>query len=187
MAWGRVINEEPNCALAALVDIRLDRACEKAASWGQTEVPCFADLSDALEATECDALVLATPPECHAPQGVIAFERRCHVLCEQPLSEDLGKAIEFVKQADRHSRHLMVGMNYRYMPVNRALRALFGEAKFGVLGYGHFTHLRHRDGRRPKLNKYLLTIGPADVPRTIGSSSGLDAVPLPDRSGIARG
>lgn len=156
--WSRVIREDPRATVAAYVDLRLDVARQKAAEWGRTDVPCFADLAEALESTEADAVLLVTPPEGHFEQTMLAFEHGCHVLCEKPLVEEMGEAIELVRQAENYGLQLMVGMNFRYLPASQAIRRFVQEQRFGPPGYGHFVYLRNRDGRRPDLNDYPLTM-----------------------------
>jgi predicted dehydrogenase len=156
--WAKVIRDEPRAEVVAYVDLRVDKARKKAREWGQETVPCFANLSEALKSVDSDAVLLVTPPEGHREQASVAFEHDRHVLCEKPLAEELGEAIEIVRQAERHGRQLMVGMNFRYLPASQALRQIVREARFGKPGYGHFVYLRNRDGRRSDLNDYPLTM-----------------------------
>lgn len=156
--WARVIRENPQAVVAAYVDLRLDVAHQKALEWGQPDVPCFADLAEALDSTEADAVLLATPPAGHFEQTMLAFEHGHHVLCEKPLVEKIDEALELVRQAEQRGLQLMVGMNFRYLPTSQAIRRFIREQRFGAPGYGHFVYLRNRDGRRPDLNDYPLTM-----------------------------
>jgi predicted dehydrogenase len=156
--WARVISQDDRATVVAYVDLRLEVARQKAIEWGQPETPCFANLAEALAAVECDAVLLVTPPEGHFEQTMLAFEHSCHVLCEKPLVETLAEAIELVGQAERRRLHLMVGMNFRYLPVSQTIRRFIREQRFGPPGYGQFVYLRHRDGRRPDLNDHPLTM-----------------------------
>jgi predicted dehydrogenase len=155
--WARVIREDPRTANVAYVRQRVDLARQQVREWGE-EVPCFADLDQALETVEADAVVLVTPPEGHHAQALAAFRHGCHVLAEKPLAEEMDEAIDIVRQAELHGRQLMVGMNFRYLASSQALRRIFRERSFGTPGFGHFLYLRNRDGRRPDLNKYPLTM-----------------------------
>ncbi len=156
--WALVFGENPNTRVVAYVDTRLDITRQRAAEWGQPQVPCFADLETALAQVECDAVLLATPPEYHHQQSLLAFKAHKHVLCEKPLTEELDEAIDIVTQAEAHGVHLMIGMNFRYLPVTQEIRRLIAERRFGEPGYGHFVYLRNRDGKRPDLNKYPLAM-----------------------------
>jgi predicted dehydrogenase len=53
---------------------------------------------------------------------------------------------------------LAVGLNFRYLGVTRALKALFTDDHLGRPEFGRFTYERWRDGRLPRLNKYPLTM-----------------------------
>ena len=156
--WARVIRDDSRATVVAYVDLRLDIARQKAAEWHQANVPCFADLSEALETVEADAVLLVTPPGGHFDQTMLAFGRGCHVLCEKPLVEKMDEAIELVRQAENCDLQLMVGMNFRYLPASQAIRHFVQEQRFGPPGYGHFVYLRNRDGRRTDLNDHPLTM-----------------------------
>jgi predicted dehydrogenase len=155
--WARVIREDPRTTNVAYVRQRVDLAREQVKEWGE-DAPCFADLDEALDAVKADAVLLVTPPEGHHSQASAAFRHGCHLLAEKPLAEEMGEAIDIVRQAELHGRQVMVGMNFRYLATSQALRKIFGERTFGAPGFGHFVYLRNRDGRRPDLNKYPLTM-----------------------------
>ena len=156
--WARVIQDDPHTVVAAYVDLRLDVAQQKAAEWGQPDVPCFTDLAQALASIEVDAVLLVTPPEGHFEQAMLAFKHGCHVLCEKPLVEEMSEAIDLVRQAENYGLQLMVGMNFRYLPTSQAMRRFVREQRFGVPGSGHFAYIRNRDGRRTDLNDHPLTM-----------------------------
>lgn len=156
--WAHVLQQQPAAEAVAYVDTRLDFARRRAAEWGHPDLPCFVDLETALAQVPCDVVLLATPPEVHHSQALMAFRAHKHVLSEKPLTEDLSEAIDIVTQAQAHGVLIMVGMNFRYLPVSQAIRKLVTEREFGEPGYGHFVYLRNRDGRRPDLNKYPLTM-----------------------------
>jgi myo-inositol 2-dehydrogenase / D-chiro-inositol 1-dehydrogenase len=155
--WARVIREDPRTLNVAYVRQRVDVARAQVKEWGE-DAPCFASLEDALEDVRADAVLLVTPPEGHHGQALTAFSHGCHVLAEKPLAEDMSEAIDIVRQAERHGLQLMVGMNFRYLATSQALRRIFQEQAFGAPGFGQFTYLRNRDGKRPDLNKYPLTM-----------------------------
>lgn len=156
--WARVIREDPHAEVVGFVARRLPVLKQRVAKFGDEGVPCFTDLSQALDETEPDAVVLVTPPEVHHEQTMVAFESGIHVLAEKPLTEDTSEAIDLVQEADRHDLKLMVGMNFRYLPTHQTIRRIIKEGGLGEPSFAHFTYLRHRDGRRADLNKYCLTM-----------------------------
>jgi predicted dehydrogenase len=110
--WARVIREDPRTVNVAYVRQRVDLAREQVKAWGE-DVPCFSDLDEALDAVKADAVLLVTPPEGHHSQASAAFRHGCHLLAEKPLAEEMGEAIDIVRQAELHGRQVMVGMNFR--------------------------------------------------------------------------
>jgi predicted dehydrogenase len=154
--WARIIHEEPRAELAALADPRFP-ALESDLGRLADGVPCFQDLASALDATQADAVLLATPPAGHHQQATMAYERGLHVLAEKPLAEDLEEARLLVQEAERRNLQLMVGMNFRYLPAHQAVRRLLAEGEIGAASFAQFTYLRYRDGRRADLNKHCLT------------------------------
>ena len=154
--WARIIREEPRAELAALVDPRFPGLREELGVLTEgTEY--FQNMEVALEAVQADAVLLATPPEGHHEQAMMAYRHGLHVLAEKPLAENLKDARSLVREAERRSLQLMVGMNFRYLPVHQTTRRLLGEGEIGSASFAQFTYVRHRDGRRADLNKYCLT------------------------------
>jgi len=154
--WARIIREEADAQAVAYVDRRFPDLNTEGL-FDPHRVPCFADLAAALDVTEPDAMVLATPPEVHHEQATMAFGRGVHVLAEKPLAEDLAEALDLVGEAEKHGLQLMVGMNFRYLPAHQAIRRAIRCGQLGEPSFAQFTYLRHRDGRRADLNDHCLT------------------------------
>jgi myo-inositol 2-dehydrogenase / D-chiro-inositol 1-dehydrogenase len=146
--WAGAISANPNAEVAAIVDVN-----------AAAEVPgisFYADLASALDGERADAVLLATPPEYHARDVLTAVERGLPVLCEKPLTEDLAEAVSLVEAVDRASGTLLVGMNFRFLPVSGRVRQLVTSRELGNVMFGQFTYIRNRDGRRTDLNDYPL-------------------------------
>ncbi|MGA8425974.1 MAG: Gfo/Idh/MocA family oxidoreductase [Candidatus Dormiibacterota bacterium] len=120
--------------------------------------PTFTHLADALKAVNPDGAILATPPETHISDAHLLFAQQIPVLAEKPLAKSLEDAAELVRQSQRQKVPLLVGMNYRFLPVIQRLRAIVHSGEYGKLLYGDFSDLRNRDGTRPDLNSYPLTM-----------------------------
>ena len=50
------------------------------------DIPFFTSFTEALEKVESNAILIATPPEYHYDQVILAFKRGKHVICEKPLT-----------------------------------------------------------------------------------------------------
>ena len=154
--WRTVIEREPGACSVAFVDPSLEaRAAFEALEPG---VPTFADLASAVAAVEPDALVLATPPNTREAHLEIACARRLPVLVEKPLSLDLAEAARFVRMAEAAGIPLMVGLNFRYLDVTVQTKRLLHEGAVGRAEFARFTYERWRDGHRPGINRYPLTM-----------------------------
>ncbi|MBZ0275084.1 MAG: Gfo/Idh/MocA family oxidoreductase, partial [Anaerolineae bacterium] len=155
--WAEVLVSSPRCEIAAYADPN-PAACEEAVKrYG--EAPVFASAEEALAAIpDVGALVLANPPVGRESQVQAAVERNIPMLIEKPLALDLAEAAHLNDLAEAADVPLMVGLNFRYLGVTKATQTLLAEQKVGQAEFAHFTYERYRDGRRPDLNKYPLTM-----------------------------
>ena len=84
--WAAVSAEAPGVALVGVVD--QDPSTAESVS---EESAFYEDVASALEECRPDAVIIATPPETHYAIGKAALSAGKHVLCEKPLSEDMGR------------------------------------------------------------------------------------------------
>lgn len=155
--WAEVITRSPRAEIAAYVDPNPAAQAATAAQYG--ERPSFASLDEALAALDdVDGLVLASPPIGREAQVRAAAERRLPMLVEKPLALTVEEAAGLVDIAEAAQVPLMVGLNFRYLGVTKALMTLFAQDVVGVPTFARFTYERYRDGNRPDLNKYPLTM-----------------------------
>ncbi len=154
--WARVIDSDANACIAAAVDAGTEARAEFAGT--HPDVPVFSALDDALENGPFSAAVLVTPPDGHLTQCRLLFAAGLPVLAEKPLAVDLSEAISIIDLAALHAIPLSVGLNFRFLPVHQKQRELLTTEFLGTVGFGEFIYRRNRDGRRPGINKYPLTM-----------------------------
>jgi predicted dehydrogenase len=154
--WASIVNQRADVALSGVVDI--DAGALQAFKSGNPDVPAFRDLAEALHAVASDAVLLVTPPTGRLQEATLIFAAGLPLLAEKPLTVDLGEAVQIVAIAQAAQLPLAIGLNFRYLPVSRKIRQLLTEDVFGAPGFGQFAYLRNRDGRRPGLNKYPLSM-----------------------------
>jgi len=154
--WAEIVTSLGDVTLAGAVD--LSEAARNAFRERYPAVPVFSDLQAALAAERYDAAVLVTPPDGRLPDVRRIVDAGLALLAEKPLALELAEAVELVRLAEDAGVPLMVGLNFRYLPVSQQLRGLLAAGMFGRLGNGQFVYVRNRDGRRPELNKYPLTM-----------------------------
>lgn len=154
--WRTVIEREPRAVAVAFVDPSEPARAAFAAL--EPGVPTFADLDAAVAAVRPDALVLATPPDTRRAHLALACAARLPVLVEKPLSLDLAEAASFVRMAEDAGVPLMVGLNFRYLDVTVQTKRLLAAGAVGQAEFARFTYERWRDGHRPGINRYPLTM-----------------------------
>jgi len=155
--WADVITRSERAEIVAYADPNpemLQRAVERFGGY-----PTFSSAEDALvQMDDVGALVLANPPIGRESQVRAAVERGIPMLIEKPLALDMAEAAHLVAIAETADVPLMVGLNFRYLPVTQATMKLISDDTIGQPAFARFTYERYRDGNRPDLNKYPLTM-----------------------------
>jgi predicted dehydrogenase len=154
--WAKVIDAEPGATIAAAVDPNAGARAGFAVAHPGT--PVFSSLDDALGAGQFGAAILVTPPDGHFEQCHKLFTAGLPVLAEKPLTVHLAESVAIIDLADQHGLPLSVGLNFRFLPVHQKQRELLTSQFLGAVGFGEFIYRRNRDGRRPGINKYPLTM-----------------------------
>lgn len=154
--WRRVLADNPRCRIVGLVDT--NRATLDAALAETPGAKGAATLADMAGMVSANAVILATPPGNRTAQIAAACAARLPILAEKPLADSLAAATAHVDAAERAGVSLMVGLNFRYLAVTRAMKELFATEKLGAPAFGRFTYERWRDGRLPLMNKYPLAM-----------------------------
>ncbi len=155
--WADVLTRSPRCEIVAYADPNPSAVKRIAGLFG--ERPAFASAEEALAATpDAQALVLANPPIGRESQIRAAVERGIPMLIEKPLALSVAEAAQLVKIAENVGVPLMVGLNFRYLTVTQETMDLLASDAVGKPEFARFTYERYRDGNRPDLNKYPLTM-----------------------------
>jgi predicted dehydrogenase len=92
---------------------------------------CFTDLRSALDRNGVNAVMVATPADCHVEPCEEAIARGLAVIVEKPFAMTLREAVDLSAKAEKLKTPLIVAQNYRYMRSFRTARKLISE---GVLG-----------------------------------------------------
>ena len=154
--WADIIAAHPSAELCGAVDI--DTARRDAFRARQPDIALYPDLAAGLRGSGAQAVLLVTPPDGHLAQAGEIAAAGLPLLAEKPLAADLKDAAAIVRLMERARVPLTVGLNFRYLPVSRAIRDLVAQNTFGKPGFGQFIYQRNRDGMRPGLNRYPLTM-----------------------------
>lgn len=132
--WVREVRASPAYELAGCVDVDREVLQSAGASSNIPRQRCFADLQNAIDETSCQAVIIATPPDCHVGACETALLRRLGVMVEKPFTLRLPEAVKLVSLAERQGVPLLVAQNYRYMRSFRAAKRLISEGVLGRVG-----------------------------------------------------
>ncbi len=152
--WAEVINRSPRAEIVAYVDPNPAALTKAVADFGERAT--FATVSSAIESVKADALVLANPPMGRDVQIRAAAQHDMPMLIEKPLALSVKEAAQLTALAG--DVPLMVGLNFRYLAVTKAVLELLQTGTVGKPEFARFTYERWRDGNRANLNKYPLTM-----------------------------
>ncbi|MGH7720592.1 MAG: Gfo/Idh/MocA family protein [Gemmatimonadaceae bacterium] len=122
------IAEHPDLELVGVCDEIHDRATAAGERHG---VPAFTDYARMLETVPADACVICTPSGLHPRHGIMAAERRLHVICEKPMATRLEEADALVRSCDRAGVHLFVVKQNRLNPGVQLLKRAVERGRFG--------------------------------------------------------
>jgi len=100
--------------VAAVVDADPAQAASLARRVG--EPPVFSRLTDALEGTSLDAVVIATPTFTHRDLAVEAATRGLHVFCEKPMALLETECRDMITAAREGRAVLQIGFVRRFQP-----------------------------------------------------------------------
>ncbi len=132
--WARQLRSNPAYELIGCVEV--DSECRQSASLSLS-IPserCFADLEMALDESDAQAVVVATPAENHKQACELALLRGVGAVVEKPFTLRLQEAVQLVRLAEQKGLPLIVAQNYRYMRSFRTARRLIADGVLGRVG-----------------------------------------------------
>ena len=126
--------------VAVVNDFLADKAAEVA---GVVGARAESDPMAAINDSDVDAVLLASPGAAHAEQLNACLDRGIPVLCEKPLTTDIASAHAIVQKEKALGKQLIqVGFMRRFDPEYKALQKLIAD---GGLGKPLMVHCAHRN------------------------------------------
>lgn len=157
--WRARLVCDATAELASAAAVRLGFA-ESAVGW-----------QAAIERSDIDALIIATPPDLHGEIAIAALRAGKHVLCEKPLARTADEAEAMVAAADASDAVAMVGFNLRYAPALLQARRMVREGALGEVFQvsGRYLQDFGRDASRAANWRYQAARGGSGALADIGS------------------
>jgi predicted dehydrogenase len=132
--WIAQLRSNAAYEVVGCVEVDEERRQSASLSLGMPPQQCFADLEMALDGSDAQAVVVATPVEDHRQSCELALSKGAGVLVEKPFTVSLREAVHLVEFAERQTLPLIVAQNYRYMRSFRTARRLITEGVLGRVG-----------------------------------------------------
>ncbi|MGE5483901.1 MAG: Gfo/Idh/MocA family protein [Ignavibacteriales bacterium] len=133
---GQALARIEDADLVAVVDVQEDRARRFAERFsGGHAVRVMTDYRQALDASDVDAVIVATPSGLHFDVGSDALDARKHVLMEKPLTLSSAHARTLLAQAE--DNHVFLGTVHpnRYYPTSQMAHQAIGDGRLGRLSH----------------------------------------------------
>jgi predicted dehydrogenase len=108
----KALEESPLARWVGIADVRPEAAAAAAELMGCDSYLSHEELADR---AGCDAVVICTPPSCHAEIALRFIERGVAVLCEKPLSIDVASARGLCATAERNGVVMAMASKFRYV------------------------------------------------------------------------
>ena len=119
--------------IVGLVDVNKDTLQRQGQTLGLAEDRLFTDYREAMDKVKADFCGIATPPQFHSPQAVLAMEHGMPVICEKPIADTLDAAKMMIKTSQKTGLPCAIIQNYRYAPNKQELVRIRDEDRLGRL------------------------------------------------------
>ena len=126
--------------VAAMCDLNealLDRVSRK------YNVPRTYRVFDDMLESDIDAVVIATPMQCHVPQAIAALEAGKHVLSEVTAGVTMDELWWLKESVEKSGKTYMYAENYCYQPYCQQIRQMVRQGVFGEVYYGECEYLHN--------------------------------------------
>jgi predicted dehydrogenase len=113
-----------------IADVRPEAAAAAAELMGCDSYRSHEELADR---AKCDAVVICTPPSCHAAIALHFIERNIAVLCEKPLSIDVASARALCAAAESNGVVMAMASKFRYVDDVIRARSIIASGLLGEI------------------------------------------------------
>lgn len=98
---------------------------------------------DDMMESDIDAVVIATPMQCHVPQAIAALEAGKHVLSEVTAGVTMDELFWLCESVEKYGKTYMMAENYMYTPEVRLVTELVRQGRFGECYYAEGAYLHN--------------------------------------------
>ncbi len=147
------LGDIPDVKVAAMCDLDEKHLGDAAERIGDPEVKKYRVFDDMIE-SDIDAVIIATPMQCHVPQAIAALEAGKHVMSEVTAGVSMDELFWLCECVEKYGKIYMYAENYIYTPTVQLVRSMVEKGMFGEPYYaeGMYLHnclslLKYADGK----------------------------------------
>ncbi|MBR1212196.1 Gfo/Idh/MocA family oxidoreductase [Bradyrhizobium sp. JYMT SZCCT0180] len=122
----RKLAEREDYELVGIADVNADAV---SAEHPRTRV--FADYRQLLDEARPEAVIIASPNQLHAENGIECARRGIHILIEKPVTDTLDTAATLITEVRKGGVKSLVGHHRRHHLPVKTLQALLRDGRFG--------------------------------------------------------
>lgn len=126
--------------ITALCDLDSDLLAERQAA---LDIPRGFRVFEDMLASDIDAVVVATPMQCHVPQAILALQAGKHVLSEVTAGVTMDELWWLIEEVERSGKVYMMAENYCYIPDVQLIGSLVRAGVLGEVYYGEGEYLHN--------------------------------------------
>ena len=133
----------PNAAIVAICDRRIDAARQRAQEAGLTDVAIYEDLEQALKHPGVDAVSICTPQHVHCQCVLAAARAGKHMIIEKPVGISLEELRQMRVAVHRAGVKTVVSFVLRWNPLFQTLKAMIADNAVGPPYYVETDYLSY--------------------------------------------
>lgn len=133
------LNDIEDVEIAAMCDLDEKHLDDAAARIGG-DVRKYRVFDDMLE-SDIDAVIIATPMQCHVPQAIAALEAGKHVMCEVTAGVSMDELFWLCECVEKYQKIYMYAENYIYTPEVQLVKNMVAKGLFGTPYYAEGMYL----------------------------------------------
>jgi predicted dehydrogenase len=120
------LSERGDYELVGIADVNADRVAAE-----HPAARVFADYRKLLDEARPEAVIIASPNQLHAEQGIECARRGIHILIEKPVSDTLESAESLIAEVRKAGIQSLVGHHRRHHQQVKTLKAILREGRIG--------------------------------------------------------
>ncbi len=176
------VERHPETRLAAVADLVPERAQKAAAPYGAN---AYCDYRELLQKERPQLVIINLPHALHEECVLACAEAGAHILLEKPMSVSYDSCLRMNAACKAAKVLLQVGHVQRYIPQNRAARALMEDGRLG--GLAMICDLRTVNYFTPQRPRWFLNRAMAGGGISMNyAAHALDKIQYLTQSGVAR-